>query len=133
MLGMATGAYGPVYSPGSDARGRLLSDRSVVAHSSSSALGDVFVSALEKNFFINSALVVGEAPFIEAPFIMVIFSVLGLENINCALAACSSCGSGRELTATKPDGGEWTRDWPFTRVVVVPFPFASAHAPPGCV
>jgi hypothetical protein len=60
-----------------------------------------------KNFFMSSALVVGEAPLIEVPLIIVTLSVLGCENINCpALRALSSETSCRELTATNPDGGE---------------------------
>jgi hypothetical protein len=59
-----------------------------------------------KNFFMSSARVVGEAPFIEVPFMMVTFSVLERENMNCDESGFSSdSASGRfALTATKPDG-----------------------------
>ena len=75
--------------------------------SSSGGKPRAFRSAVVKNFFISSALVVGEAPLIDVPLIIVTLSVFGWENINCpALSEPSSETSWRELTATKPEGGE---------------------------
>ena len=43
-----------------------------------------------RNFFINSARVVGDAPLIEVPLMIVTFSVLALENRSWAALAAGS-------------------------------------------
>ena len=85
--------------------------------SSSGRYPRAFRSAVVKNFFISSARVVGEAPLIEVPLMMVTLSVFGWENMNCealiALSSAWSVGSAcRELTATNPDAGECGRERP---------------------
>ena len=72
-------------------------------------------SADEKNFFMSSARVVGDAPLMEVPLMIVTFSVLALENRSwAALVARSGEVSGldsagrdcRVLTAVNPIGGD---------------------------
>lgn len=62
-----------------------------------------------KNFFISSALVVGDAPLIDVPLMIVIFSVLGWEKANGGerlLWSPPASAVRLALTATKPPGGE---------------------------
>jgi hypothetical protein len=72
-------------------------------------------SADEKNFFMSSARVVGDAPLMEVPLMIVTFSVLALENRSwAAVVARSGDVSGldsagrdcRVLTAVNPIGGD---------------------------
>ena len=72
-------------------------------------------SADEKNFFMSSARVVGDAPLMEVPLMIVTFSVLALENRSwAAVEARSGEVSGldsagrdcRVLTAVNPIGGD---------------------------
>jgi hypothetical protein len=72
-------------------------------------------SADEKNFFMSSARVVGDAPLMEVPLMIVTFSVLALENRSwAAVEARSGEVSGldsagrdcRVLTAVNPMGGD---------------------------
>jgi hypothetical protein len=72
-------------------------------------------SADEKNFFMSSARVVGDAPLMEVPLMIVTFSVLALENRSwAAVVARSGEVSGldsagrdcRVLTAVNPIGGD---------------------------
>jgi len=72
-------------------------------------------SADEKNFFMSSARVVGDAPLMEVPLMIVTFSVLALENRSwAAVVARSGEASGldsagrdcRVLTAVNPIGGD---------------------------
>ena len=127
MLGIATVAgllrgYTPVVSRDSDLGfGRVEEICAVVERvmpaddrrSSSSVRASR--SAEEKNFFISSARVVGEAPLMDVPLMIVTFSVLALEKRSCAaLAAESGEVSGldsagrdcRVFTAVNPVGGD---------------------------
>ena len=73
-------------------------------------------SAEEKNFFINSARRVGEAPLIEVPLMIVTLSVFAVGNKSCAallvavsgeVSVLASTGADcRVLTAVKPLGGD---------------------------
>jgi hypothetical protein len=90
-------------------------------------------SAEEKNLFMSSARVVGDAPLMDVPLMMVTFSVLALENKSwAALVAGSGEASGlgsagrdcRVFTAVNPMGGDW--DMPVMPFDLAFSPFASS-------
>lgn len=89
---------------------------------------------MEKNFFINSARVVGDAPLTEVPLMMVILSVFDWENKNgegmvfSAAATISDPLTRWALTATNPVGGECGRECPFEFVGTGPLPLTSRYA-----
>lgn len=117
-----------LYSPGSDALGFGRDDGRFTCPVGSSS-PRAWRSAVVKNLFINSARVVGDAPLIEVPLIMVTLSVLDCGNANDDDSGLSS-GAGSPapgrlaLTATKPAEGEWADEEP------LPSPFNRARTCP---